>query len=454
MPEKAMEGGPREILMIAFPLIASHASHTVLTFTDRMFLSWHSPHSIAASGPAAILSFTIICFFKGVSSYVSTLIAQNYGAKKTSRISKSLWQGLYFSAMSAVALVALIPVGNFIIRHSGHGEDVIELEIRYFSILMFGGGLVVLEGALASFFSGLGRTKVIMYIWVAGALINIGLDYILIFGKLGLPELGITGAGIATVSTQFIIAVIYFALIFQKSHRIRFRIHKLRQFNKELFFKLIKYGVPEGTRYFLDIAGFSAFLFFVGTHGDVELAASTMTIFVDMMAFMPMLGIGIATSILVGQYIGKGKKDVAVIVTKNSVKISAIYGAIIGSLFWFYPELFINIFKGDDAESFAMVSAAAIPIFKILPFFLMADALNIILGAGLSGAGDTRFKVYAALIVSICFFVPGEFLILRHWNMPVTYGWWLASVNLLILGSVYMIRFKQGKWKRIDMIYK
>lgn len=450
---KSSEGSVKEILAIALPLILSQASHTVLTFTDRMFLSWYSSTSIAASGPAAIFSFSIICFFRGTGSYVSTLTAQFYGAKKSSQISKVFWQGIYLVLISTLLIIALIPVGNVIIDHSGHSSAVIVQEKIYFDILMYGGGLVVLEAVLAAFFSGRGRTKVIMYTWFAGAVLNIIFDYVLIFGKLGVPEFGIAGAGIGTALAHLIVVTVYAVLIFQKKYRHKYRIHLFWRFNRELFFKLIRFGTPEGFHFFIDVAGFSAFIFFVGVHGEFALAASTLTIFVDMMAFMPMIGIGIATAVLTGQYIGKKKKDVAVRVTNNAMMITAFYGLIIGCLFWFIPDVFINCFKGNDHNAFVQITNEAKPLFRILPIFLMSDSLHILYGAALSGAGDTKFKMYVAALSAVFLYVPGEYFILKHWQHPAVYGWWWSILHLLVIGLVYMFRFRSQKWRKIDLIH-
>jgi len=446
------EGSMKEILTVAFPLIIASATHTVLTFTDRMFLSWYSADCIAASGPASILSYSFICFFIGTGTYLNTIIAQYFGAKKRFYITKSLWQGIYFGFLSSVAIVMLIPLGNMLIDHSEHCNKVIILEKSYFSLLMYGGGLVVMGSVFSSFFSGRGRTRPVMIITLISTIINIILDYFLIFGKFGLPDLGIVGAGIATLLSHIIVLIIYASLIFRKKYHKRYRIYRIRQFDKKIFMKLIKFGTPEGFHYFVDIAGFSVFIFFIGSYGSIELAASNIAIFVDMMAFMPMVGIGISTSILVGQYIGKNRKDVSMVITNNSMKITALYGMFIGLLFWFFPHFFVNFFKGKDVDTFSLITSSTIPIFHILPFFLMADSLHIIFGSALSGAGDTKFKMVIATVLVFFFFIPGEFFILKSWKLPVSYGWWWSSVYLLVTGVIYLLRFRQGQWRSIDMI--
>jgi MATE family multidrug resistance protein len=291
-----------------------------------------------------------------------------------------------------------------------------------------------------------------MIITCISTVINILLDYILIFGKCGLPALGIVGAGIATLLSHVLVLIIYACLIFRVKYRKEYRIHRIWQFDTHIFMKLIKFGIPEGFHFFVDIAGFSAFIFFIGSYGSIELAASNIVIFVDMMAFMPMVGIGIATSILVGQYIGKNRKDISIIITNNSMKITAIYGTCIGLLFCFFPHFFLHFFKGNDEADFSLISSSAIPLFHILPFFLMADSLHIIFGSALSGTGDTKFKMVIAAVLVFFLFIPGEFLILKSWKLPVSYGWWWSTLYLFLTGVIYFVRFRMGQWKKIDML--
>ncbi|MCP4755581.1 MAG: MATE family efflux transporter, partial [Proteobacteria bacterium] len=316
------DGSFGEILRVTLPLVAATASHTILTFTDRVFLSWYSPTAIAAAVPASILSFTFTCFFLGTGQYVNVLIAQFFGAKQNEDLARSLWQGIYFTLLSAVIIILFIPLGFFIIEHSGHSPAVIAEEKAYFGILMFGGGFIVMGAVLSSFFSGRSLTKVVMYLSVMGAAINIVLNYVLIFGKLGFPGMGIRGAGIATITASGVVVFSYVVLILIGKDRHQFPVTRLIGFNKRIFLKLIRFGVPNGFQFFIDLATFSAFIFLIGLQGDAILAASNIVLSVNMLAFMPMLGIGQATSILVGQYMGRKKPDIGISVTYRSLKLA------------------------------------------------------------------------------------------------------------------------------------
>ncbi|MBT6498613.1 MAG: MATE family efflux transporter [Deltaproteobacteria bacterium] len=445
------EGSFGEILRVSLPLVASTASHTILTFTDRVFLSWYSPTAIAAAVPASILSFTFACFFLGTGQYVNVLIAQFFGAKQDEDLARSLWQGIYFAIVSAFLIILCIPLGFFIIEHSGHSIAVIAEEKAYFNILMFGGGLIVMSAVLGSFFSGRSRTKIVMNLSVMGAAINIGLNYVLIFGKLGFPRMGIQGAGIATVIASGIVVLAYILLIMLSKDRHQFPVTRLISFNKRIFLKLLRFGTPNGLQFFVDLATFSAFIFLIGLQGDDVLAASNIVLSVSMLAFMPMIGIGQATSILVGQYMGKKKPEIVVTVTYRALKMAVFYGVIIGLIFFFFSEFFLSFFRGDNGNSYDSIEAAAIPLFKILPAFLLCDCFAIIFGSALGGVGDTRFKMWFVIAISVLFFTPGELLILGYWRLPAITGWLFCTFYVFCFGFVLYWRFKQGKWQRIDM---
>ncbi len=417
-----------------------------------MFLSWYSPEAIAASVPAMALSFTVICFFMGTGQYVSVLIAQFYGASQNEDVARSFWQGIYFSIFAGFFLLLFIPLGNKIIDYSGHSPAVIVQEKIYFEVLMYGAGLVVLVNVLAAYYSGRSKTKIVMYISFLGAAVNVVLNYILIFGKGGFPELGIAGAGIATVLANLAIVLFYAVIIFGVKDHHTIPITRFIGFNWRIFQKLIKFGAPNGFQFFIDVTAFTVFIFLIGLHGDEILAASNIALSVNMLAFMPIVGFGQATSILVGQYMGKKDLESVISITWDTLKVAGLYGLFVGALFFFFPEFFIQFFKSNDAASFEKITEAAIPLFMILPAFLFADTFAIIFGSALGGAGDTKFKMWFSIFGSCFLFIPAEYLILKTFNQSAIMGWIWITTYWIMVGVVFGMRFRKGFWRKIDMI--
>ncbi|MFO7984635.1 MAG: MATE family efflux transporter, partial [Desulfatiglandaceae bacterium] len=200
--------GYRDVLTISLPLVASMGSITLMQFTDRIFLANYSVEAIAAALPAGVASFTCLAFFMGVANYTNAFVAQYTGAKALSRVGAALWQGIYLSLFSAILLATLFFVSDELFALIGHSPSIQALEITYFNILILGAGLIVLNSAMACFYTGRGLTWVVMFVNMAGAAVNIPLDYCLINGVGPFPRLGIVGAGIATVTGCMDIGII------------------------------------------------------------------------------------------------------------------------------------------------------------------------------------------------------------------------------------------------------
>ena len=191
-------GGYREMLRVAYPLLLSMGTFTIMQFCDRVFLARFSEISIQAALPAGILSFTLICFFHALAGYAGTFVAQYHGAGQPEGCVRATAQGIWLSLLSWPVILALIPVGFWLMRVSGHAPAVLREEYRFFWILMAAGVVVPLSTAIGGFFTGQGRMLANTLSNIAACLLNILLDYALIFGHWGSPALGITGAAIAT----------------------------------------------------------------------------------------------------------------------------------------------------------------------------------------------------------------------------------------------------------------
>ena len=315
------------------PLVASMASTMVMEFTDRVFLANYSLESIAAALPAGIAAYLFISFFSGTAGYVNVFIAQYTGAGALDRVGSSLWQGIYFAIMAGVIVAGLSFIGEPLFRLSGHAPEVQRLEVIYFRILCLGSAAMILGSGLSCFYSGRGQTRPVMIIYFIGTFINIPLDYALINGLWIFPELGITGAGIATVISWTIVAIIFAVMIFTSENDRIYAVWQNRKFDFELFGRLLKFGMPGALQFTMDILGFTFFVFMVGRIGNMELAISNIVISIDSLAFTPLMGFSLGTSTLVGQALGRNNPEQAVALTRATIHIVLVYMLLLVLLF-------------------------------------------------------------------------------------------------------------------------
>ena len=448
-------GGYHAILIVAIPLIISTGAWSVQHFVDRMFLTWYSPDTIAAAMPAGIVNFTIMSLFIGTAQYVNTFVAQYYGAGRYNRIGPSLWQGIYIAVIGGIVHLSLIPFAGHFFTFVGHEEAIIQHETVYFSTLCLGAFPAIASSAMSGFFSGRSETRPIMYVNVLATGVNIILDYCMIFGNFGFPEMGIRGAGLATVASACFSFLAYMVLITRKVYAGKYHTLKGWRIEYGLFRRLLRYGLPNGVQFFLDVAGFTIFLLLIGRLGTDSLAATNIAFNINTIAFMPMIGLGLAVNVLVGQNLGKNDPAMAERSVYSGFHLTFIYMAAIAALFVFMPGLFLAPFASHaDPERFAAIRYTTVILLRFVALYSLFDSLTIIFAAALKGAGDTRFVMYSIILISTFVMVIPSYFAFEIFHASIYVGWTIVTLYVSILGLLFFFRFLGGKWKSMRVIEK
>jgi MATE family multidrug resistance protein len=445
-------GGYADFLRIAVPLIISMGVNAIQIFIDRVFLSYYSQVSYAAAIPAGISNFAIMSIFLFTLGYIDIFVAQYYGKQENSSIGPAVWQSVYL-ALAAAFLIFLVSLfSEKIFTHIGHPYNVAVEEVKYFKMLCYGAFPTIADLALSGFYSGRGKTKVVLLITTCCITVNILLDFCLIFGNLGFPELGITGAALATNISAAISVLISIILILQKKNNA---IYNTRKFTPDFVFmkRLLRYGFPNGIATFFDMAEFSIFTLIVGTIGTVELTASNIAVSIYDIIVMPIIGCGMATSIMVGQYLGRNKASIAATCIKSAFHIIYAYVIILAILLILAPNLIIFPFTiGAQASSANTIMPVTLNILKIIVIHLLLEPWYTIFGAIIKGAGDTAYAMKALAFASIFLIIIPAYMFIVIFKFEI-YTAWLCMLSFIIFLSVsYYLRYKSGKWKRMRVI--
>jgi len=446
--------GYRRVLSISLPLVASMGSITLMHFTDRIFLANYSVDAITAALPAGVASFMFLSFFMGVANYTNAFVAQYSGAGNLTRVGTSVWQGIYFSIPAGILLASFALWSERLFALIGHSPHIRSLEVAYFDILTLGAGLVVLSSALACFYTGRGLTRTMMFVHMAGATVNIPLDYCLINGIGPFPELGIVGAALATVTASAIIVLILCLLIFSPANRARFGTWDKRAFDKDLSGRLMRYGLPSGIQIFLEISGFTFFIQMLGRLGDLELAASNIVLSIQTLSFQPMIGFHIGTVTLVGQAIGRGLPEDGVYSTTSALHITLAYMALIAVSFVFFPKPLLHLFKDKHLTpaQFAEIMELGVVLMRFVAVFCFFDALNLIFSGAIKGAGDTRFIMWTVGMLSFGVMIIPIYIAVEIIHAGIYTAWTLVTVYACALGLAFMWRYRKGNWKKMRII--
>ncbi|MGZ5385646.1 MAG: MATE family efflux transporter [Acidimicrobiia bacterium] len=447
------EGGYRQILLIAFPLILSTGSWSLQHFVDRMFLAWYSPAALAASTPAGILNYTLMSLFIGTAGYVSTFVAQYVGAGRDERIGPTVWQGLYVSLVGAIVMACLIPLADPAFRFIGHDPEIQRGEVIYFRVLCLGAFPAIAASALSGFFSGRSETWPVMWANLVATAVNIVLDYLLIFGVGGFPEMGIAGAAIATNASMVAALLVYGGLMFRQNQDRRFHVMRGWRFDPALFSRIIRFGLPSGVQFFVDLAGFTIFLLIIGRLGTSSLAATNIAFNINTLAFMPMMGLGMAITILVGQHLGRENPSLAERCVASGLRITVLYMGVVALLYVLAPGVFLAPYAlRADAGSFDEIRSLATVLLRFVALYSLFDVLSIVYAAALKGAGDTRFVMLMMAGLSCGVLILPTYLAIERFGGGILTGWTIATVYVSLLGVAFYLRFRGGQWKEMRVI--
>ena len=443
----------REVLRVCFPLVMSMSATTVMEFTDRVFLSNYSIDAISAVAPAGITAYLFMAFFGGVAGYTQVFIAQYHGAGKPDRIGASLWQGIYFTLISGIIFILLsFFAAEPIFALAGHPPEVQELEQIYFNIICRGAVLHVAMSCLSAFFSGRGITRPVMLFHIIGMVVNIPLDYALIYGAFGLPELGVTGAALATVTSWLIVTALLVFFIFTEENKRMYRLYSSFRFDSELFGRLLKFGIPGSLQFTLDILAFTLFILLVGRIGKLELAATNIVISINALAFMPSMGVSQGVSALVGQALGRKEPNNARRITWSSIHLLLLYIILVDLLFIFFPEQVLALFipTTHSPEEYGEIVRIGVSLLQIVSAYLLLDAMYMVLSGVLRGAGDTRFMMWAIGIASFVFMIIPVYIGVIYLGFTITQAWFCVLTFIGALFLIVFFRYRQGKWQ--DML--
>lgn len=437
----------REVVWMAFPIFLTTVSYTVMTFVDQAFVGRLGKPQLAAVGMAGVWVFTILSFLIGMVGAVATFVSQSLGRGDKESCARYAWQGIYLSVLAAGVTLVFLPGAEWLFRLMGHEPEVLQYEGPYFRIRMYGCFFMAAQWALTSFFQGVSRQKVPMFTAFAANIVNIVLDYLLIFGAFGFPELGVAGAAWATVAAQALQFAMLAGVFLSAGYDTEFGTRTGWRFDWRRTREISRIGSPAGLSLFLDIFNWAVFTGFIvgGFGGPTAMAAHTVTMAFLQVSFMPCLGVMHAVTALVGQWIGRGDIPAAKARAYAGLRLAIPYMTVVGLVFAvFGPHLTRVVFDADPA----VVSMAHV-LLIIAAVFQAFDAVNIIMIGGLRGTGDTKYLMWAFLIVGYGFFLPLAFGLAFLLPNPAIGAWVAACAYIIVLSGVLLQRFHREKWREI-----
>jgi MATE family multidrug resistance protein len=446
-------GSFRELMTVAVPLVLSSGSLSLMIAIDRLFLTWFSEDALAASLPAAALHWTVMSAFVGMINYGNAFVAQYEGAGRKDRVSASVWQGIFLAIGAGLLFLTLFPLAPWFFAQGGHAPEVQHYETQFFRTLSCGAIPMLVTMAFGCFYSGRGKTRIVMYVDFLLAAVNIALDPCLIFGLGPFPRLGIVGAGLATVIAYSVAVIAYVVLSFRHRDSIEYEFWKHVGLDRELLGRLLRYGLPTGLQMAAEISAFTVFLVLVGRLGKGELAATNLAFNVNMLSFVPMVGLATAVMTLVGKRIGEGRPQLAERTVWLAAGTTAAYMLFFAVMFVVFPKVMLRPFTGGNAtEELAGIQHTVVVLLRFTAVYTFFDGMSLVFAFAIRGAGDTRFPFYYTLVSAWLVMVLPTWIFIKTGSGGLNACWAACSTYICLLGTVFFLRFLQGKWKTMTII--
>lgn len=440
-------GGIGEVWRLAYPVVVTMASMSMMGVVDTLFMRWVGTAQQGAVGLGAVMSWTLMAFFNGTITAGNTFVAQFYGAGRFRECGRVVWQVYYLALLATlIVMLAVLPLVEPLVTAVGSKPAVAEYATRYMKIRLLGAAFVFNNFCLVGFLRGIGDTRTPMKITLLANALNVLLTYLLVFGRLGLPALGIAGAALGTVLSQALGAATYLWVFLRERSNNSYATRRPRAPDWRLLRRILRVGLPMGLWWVLEMGGFTVFTMFVSTLGKVELAGHQIVRQLVHLSFLPGVALGVAATTLVGQYLGAGDPASAERSARNAIRIALLIMASMGLLFVLLRYPLARLFNKDPR-----VVTIAARLFLFAAVFQTFDALGTVSSGAVRGAGDTRWPMLASMLMSWLVFVPSVFLLGRAAGLGVYGAWTGATFYISVLGLLLYGRFRGGKWKHMKI---
>jgi MATE family multidrug resistance protein len=427
----------RPNFLLAYPVMLSMLGQVMTGVADGVMIGWTGAVPLAASSLANIF-FSIPLFFGvGVSYAITPLVAQAHGANEPSKIIDALKNGSLINLLTGLVLTALIFSIEPLLPFMGQPDEVVTLAIPYLSIIAVSIIPTMIFQTYRQFAEGLQRTRMAMVIVIGSNLLNIVLNYLLIFGKFGFPELGLNGAGWATLIARTVMAAsmmgyIYTGKIFQP-YRAGY---SLGNYSRALISKMLHIGIPAGSQFIFEAGAFGFSAIMMGWLGTTALAAHQIAINLATISYMTTSGLGAAATVRVGNFLGqKDKHNLrAAAFTMIGMAVAVMTAWALLFIFGRYalPSLYI-----DDAAVIELTASLLI----IAAFFQLSDGIQVVTAGALRGLQDVKIPSLLIFVAYWIFALPLGYLFAFPLGMEANGVWIGLFLGLTLTAGAMVVRF-------------
>lgn len=421
-------------IKIMIPILITQVALYLMSFFDILMTGRYDTYHLAGVTIGSSFWIPVYTGLAGILMGLTPIIAQQIGARDKEAVRPSVQQALYVSlGLSAIIFILLRFLVRPVIYNMPLDDQVIEVAAAYLTGMSIGLVPLMAYTVLRSFFDGLGATRVSMFIILLSAPINIVLNYLLIFGKFGMPELGGAGAGYASGFTYWLVLII--AVLIAWSSR-RFKEFKLFRFWQAPSLakcgEILRVGVPIGLSIFVETSIFSVVTLLMSNYTAQVISAHQIALNFTSLLYMVPLSVSMGTTILVGQSIGARKSDEAKSYTYLGIGFAVLFSFLSIFILLSFRESIASMYTQDPA-----IIALAMHFFIYAAFFQLSDAVQAPIQGALRGYKDVTMTFFIGLLSFWVIGLPVGILLARLTDFEA-YGYWIGLIAGLSAGAVIL----------------
>ncbi len=433
----------RRIWLIAWPIILGSVAQNLINFTDTAFLGRVGEVALGAGALGGIFYLAVFMLGLGFGMGQQIIVARRYGENKPKAIGSVVDHSFLFLMVLAVAAFLLLRFGAEVILHYGvKSHEVAVGTMSFLDYRAFGIFAAFMNVGFRSFYVGLGRTKVITYTTIVLALVNIVLDYLLIFGKYGFPQMGIAGAALASVIAEYT-ALVYFMIYTGINIRFsEFALFRFRPLRWNTMQRILRVSFPTMMQQFVSLSVWFVFFLFVEKIGKSALAVSNITRSIYVLLMMPIWGFATAANTLVSFLIGAGRSTEVMRLVYRIILLCFTGVLFMVSLGVMFPKVLLSIYTND-----VLLLDMGVPVLHVVSVGALLLSVGFILFSAVSGTGKTEVSLAIELTV-LTVYLTYTYLVVEHWHGSVAMAWtaeWVYGALLSLFSFVYL---KSFRWKK------
>lgn len=433
-----------EIIGLATPVVVGMISHTVLNIVDTAMVGRLGDTAIASVGLASFFSMVIVLVFGSLNVGTQAITARRLGEKKSEEFSMIFYNAGFLALVISIT-VSIIGylLSPWIFALLSDNPEIIEKGTPYLAIRFLGLFSMIIIFTIKGFVFGLARTRIDMIVSVIINVLNIVLNYFLIFGHWIFPRMEVRGAAIASVASTMLGLIVYILFINFGILKHLPAGHRLKKLSKSLMGRIIKISLPRAIQC-VSILGFIIFLSLIGRLGVEELAISNVIFKAFNISFMIGIAVGTASATLVGRSLGEGDEPRAVKYGWHSVGMGSLLMGIIGALFMFFPREIMGIFTSSPGT----IEKGVLP-FRLLGAFQLIDGIGIIFSRTLQGIGSTLYVMVSEMVCIWCILIPATYVAIEVLDGGLVLSWSGLFLYIICYSSAMIWKFREGGWKLV-----